>query len=290
MHKLGFGLALAFGATFALMSPAHAACPDDAAIEAFLADRAAARPTTAPVAAGGSIADALCAQSKIVARLSADLGPVAGYKAGLTSPKSQEVFGVTEPVFGTLLKGMLLEPGASVSPSDAVRALFEADLIVEIADAAVNEASTPEEVLAAIAGVRPFLELPALVVGKDEKLDGAAITAINVGAWRGVMGDLIVLPQGAEGVAMLADFTARLTDDASGETLSAAPGKAVLENPLNAVTWIAGVLKAQGKALKPGDLVSVGSIGPLHPMKPGMSVTLTYEGLPGTPKIGASFK
>jgi 2-keto-4-pentenoate hydratase len=281
---------LALATSFLVSAPAFAACPDDAAIEAFLAERATARPTTAPVAAGGSIADALCAQEKIVARLSADLGPVIGYKAGLTSPKSQEIFGVSEPVFGTLLKGMILEPGASVSPSDAVRALYEADLIVEISDAAVNEASTPEEVLASIAGVRPFLELPALVVGKDEKLDGAAITSINVGAWRGVMGELIVLPQGAEGVAMLAGFTARLTDDATGETLSAAPGKAVLGHPLNAVTWIAGVLKAQGKALKPGDLVSVGSIGPLHPMKPGMSVTLAYEGLPGTPKIGASFK
>ncbi|WP_428698369.1 2-keto-4-pentenoate hydratase [Stappia sp.] len=281
---------LALATSFLVSAPAFAACPDDAAIDAFLAERAAARPTTAPVAAGGSIADALCAQEKIVARLSADLGPVVGYKAGLTSPKSQEIFGVSEPVFGTLLKGMILEPGASVSPSDAVRALYEADLIVEISDAAVNEASTPEEVLASIAGVRPFLELPALVVGKDEKLDGAAITSINVGAWRGVMGELIVLPQGAEGVAMLAGFTARLTDDATGETLSAAPGKAVLGHPLNAVTWIAGVLKAQGKALKPGDLVSVGSIGPLHPMKPGMSVTLAYEGLPGTPKIGASFK
>jgi 2-keto-4-pentenoate hydratase len=281
---------LALATSFLVSAPAFAACPDDAAIDAFLAERAAERPTTAPVAAGGSIADALCAQEKIVARLSADLGPVVGYKAGLTSPKSQEIFGVSEPVFGTLLKGMILEPGASVSPSDAVRALYEADLIVEISDAAVNEASTPEEVLASIAGVRPFLELPALVVGKDEKLDGAAITSINVGAWRGVMGELIVLPQGAEGVAMLAGFTARLTDDATGETLSAAPGKAVLGHPLNAVTWIAGVLKAQGKALKPRDLVSVGSIGPLHPMKPGMSVTLAYEGLPGTPKIGASFK
>ena len=287
--------ALALGAsllvsTVLLAGTAQAACPDDATIDAFLAARASAASTPPPVAAGGSMADALCAQGKILARLEKDLGPVVGYKAGLTSPKSQEAFGVTEPVFGTLLQGMIVRGNATARPAEAVRALFEADLVVEIADAAVNEATTPEEVLAHIAGVRPFLELPALVVGKDDKLDGPAITSINVGAWKGAMGELIEIPQGAEGVAMLADFTAKLTDDASGETLSAAPGKAVLGHPLNAVTWIAGVLKAQGKALKPGDLVSVGSIGPLHPMKPGLSVTLTYEGLPGTPKIGARFE
>jgi 2-oxo-hept-3-ene-1,7-dioate hydratase len=283
-------IALALGATLLASGTAVAACPEDAAIDAFLSARAAAAPTPPPVAAGRSMADALCAQGKIVARLGKDLGPVVGYKAGLTSPRAQEVFGVTEPVFGTLLRGMIVSDGAVVKPSEAGRPLFEADLVVEIADAAVNDATTPDEVLRHIAGVRPFLELPALVVGKDDKLDGPAITSINVGAWKGAMGELIEIPQGAEGVAMLADFTAKLTNDTSGEVLSAAPGKAVLGHPLNAVTWIAGVLKAQGKALKPGDLVSVGSIGPLHPMKPGLSVTLTYEGLPGTPKIGARFE
>lgn len=293
MRAVRFTLALGaalLASTLIGPGAAQAACPDDATIDAFLAARASAAPTPPPVAAGGSMADALCAQNKILTRLETDLGPVVGYKAGLTSPKSQEAFGVTEPVFGTLLEGMIVKGNATAHPAEAVRALFEADLVVEIADAAVNDATTPEEVLAHIAGVRPFLELPALVVGKDDKLDGPAITSINVGAWKGAMGELIEIPQGAEGVAMLADFTAKLTDDANGETLSAAPGKAVLGHPLNAVTWIAGVLKAQGKALKPGDLVSVGSIGPLHPMKPGLSVTLTYEGLPGTPKIGARFE
>uniref|UniRef100_UPI003BACFA15 2-keto-4-pentenoate hydratase n=1 Tax=Stappia sp. TaxID=1870903 RepID=UPI003BACFA15 len=269
---------------------AYAECPDDATIDAFLAARAEARPVPAPVTAGGTMEDALCAQGKILTKLEKAEGPVVGYKAGLTSPKAQEAFGVTEPVFGTLLEGMILPPGATVKAGDANRALFEADLVVEIADPAVNDATTPEEVLATIAGIRPFIELPALVVASKEKLDGPAITSINVGAWKGVMGEVIPVPQGDVGAEMLSEFTAKLTDDATGETLSAAPGKAVLGNPLNAVIWIAQTLKAQGKSLQPGDLVSVGSIGPLHPMKPGMSVTLTYEGLPDNPSISAAFE
>ena len=269
---------------------AHAECPDDATIDAFLAARAEARPVTAPVPAGGSMEDALCAQGKILAKLEKVEGPVVGYKAGLTSPKAQEAFGVSEPVFGTLLEGMILQPGATVKASDANRALFEADLVVEIVDTAVNDAKTPEDVLATIAGIRPFIELPALVVASDEKLDGPAITSINVGAWKGVLGDVIPVAQGDVGAEMMAEFTAKLTDNATGETLSAAPGKAVLGNPLNAVIWIAQSLKAQGKSLQPGDLVSVGSIGPLHPMKAGTSVTLTYEGLPDNPSISVTFE
>ena len=216
------GLALALGAALLHTSLAQAACPDAATVDTFIADRAAARPAMPPIAAGSSLDDGLCAQAMVVERLSKDLGPVVGYKAGLTSPPAQQAFGVDEPVFGTLLRDMLLKPGASVRAADAVRSLFEADLIVEIGDAAVNDATTPAEVLAAIRGVRPFLELPALVAPLDIQLDGPMITAINVGAWRGVMGDLIALPADETGVAMLADFTARLTDETTGETISAA--------------------------------------------------------------------
>lgn len=282
-------IALAAALAVAAVSPSFADCPSPETVEAFLAARAAAEPTPPPVAAGGTLEDGFCAQDMIVERLIPSLGPVVGWKAGLTSEKAQAAFGVSEPVLGTLLEGMLLEDGATAKPAEAVRSLFEADLIVEIADAGIMDAETPEDALDHITGVRPFLELPALVVPKDAKLDGAAITAINVGAWKGVMGDLIEVPKGAEGVAMLGDMTARLTD-AQGAELSAVPGRAVLGNPLNAVLWVRDQLAKRGGSLEGGDLISVGSIGPLHPMKPGMTVTLTYEGLPGTPAISASFE
>lgn len=273
----------------ALAAPALAACPDDATVDAFLEARADAEPTDTPVAAGAPLKDGLCAQKMIVEKLSASLGPVVGWKAGLTSPNAQQAFGVDEPVIGTLLSGMMLDDGAVVHPAEAVRPLFEADLVIEIDDEAVMNASTPEEVLGYIRGVRPFLELPALVVNPDAKLDGASITSINVGAWKGVLGPLVLIPMGREGVDMLANMKAKLTDGA-GETLSEATGAAALGNPLNAVLWVADMLERQDMSLHAGSLVSVGSIGPLHPMKPGMKVTLAYEGLPGNPTLSASFE
>jgi 2-oxo-hept-3-ene-1,7-dioate hydratase len=72
----------------------------------------------------------------------------------------------------------------------------------------------------------------------------------------------------------------------AGEEVVTAPGKAVLGHPANAVLW----LMSKGVVLKPGDLVSVGSFGPLTPsakMQGGASVT--YTGLPGNPSVSVTF-
>lgn len=283
--KLAFltavGLAAATGA---------GACPDAAAVDAFVAARRAGQMVTeVPLPEGGTMEDAICAQKMIVDRMVAEDGPVIGYKAGLTSGPAQAAFGVEEPVLGTLVESVMLKDGAVVKVSDAARPLYEADLVVEIADEGVNDAQTPEEVLEHIAGVRPFLELPDLVVAPDVKMAAPELTAVNVGAWRGVLGDLIEVPNGAEGVAMLANLTARV-HDGDGVLLSEAPGSVVLGNPLNSVIWVADMLHRDGRSLKAGDLVSVGSIGPLHPMKAGSSASVIYDGLPGTPTLSAKFE
>lgn len=55
--------------------------------------------------------------------LKPDLGDVVGYKAGLTSKPLQERFGVTGPVRGRLLAGMLLKDGATVPAAFGARPL-----------------------------------------------------------------------------------------------------------------------------------------------------------------------
>ena len=108
-------------------------CPSDAVIEAFLADWRQRRPTQAIVPADATIEAALCAQGKIVERLQAELGPIVGYKAGLTSAPAQERFGAEEPVRAVLLRDMLLEAGTEVPADFGARPLFEADLLVVVA-------------------------------------------------------------------------------------------------------------------------------------------------------------
>jgi 2-oxo-hept-3-ene-1,7-dioate hydratase len=266
-----------------LASPSvFGACPGDGAVEAFLVSREARVPAAA-LAVDGSMEDALCAQAKIVARLSARLGPAVGYKVGLTSTPAQQRFGVSEPVRGVLLRGMLLEDGAAVPAAWGARPVFEADLVVVVADDGVNGASTPAEVLDHLSAVRPFIELPDLTYGTDQPLTGVTITAMNVGARLGVLGAPI--PAAPALLEALAAMSVRVTDQ-DGAELLAAPGAAVLGHPLNSVLW----LVSKGVRLRPGDLVSVGAFGPMLPPKPGMTATVTYAGLPGDPSVSVRFR
>ncbi|MEO4044567.1 hypothetical protein AAFN47_23435 [Hoeflea sp. CAU 1731] len=267
----------------ALASPqAYAACATDEAVEALAAKILAKEPAPAPDVA--TVNDAICTQEKLVAILSESWGKPVGYKAGLTSKPAQEAFNVDEPVRGTLMKDMMLENGVTVSADFGALPRFEADLIVSVADDEINKAATPEDVMKHLAAVYPFIELPDLVVDNPKSLNGAVITAINVGARLGVLGDPIDVEQTQEFFASLADMTVSV-ENQDGEELSRAPGAAVLGHPLNAVLW----LRKSGAIFEKGDLISVGSIGPLLVPKAGLTATVTYEGLTGNPEVSVTF-
>lgn len=270
---------------------AHAACLSDAQV-AELADHYTAR-TPAPNIEGLSDADGACTRAKLNGLLAQKMGKVVGYKAGLTNPAVQKRFNTDRPVWGKLYEGMVLQSGASVPAAFGARPLYEADMLVRVKSASINHARTPMDVLQAIDQVIPFIELPDLMVQAPPKLNGAAVSAINVGARLGVAGTPMAVPvTRAERYAMLdalRDMQVTLTDG-SGALLGGGKGSDVLEHPLNAVVWLAEALQKEGITLKPGDLLSLGSFSPLLPPKPGLSVQADYQGLAGAQPVRVTFK
>ena len=271
-------------------SPAQSACLSDAEVvalhDAYLAKRPAANPS------GLSDADGECTRAKLLRLMQAQLGDPVGYKAGLTNPAVQKRFNASAPVWGALYGPMLLKDGAVVEAAFGARPLFEADLLVRVSSDYINRATTPAEVLAAVDQVIPFIELPDLVVQAPPQLNGAAISAINVGARLGVLGAPMAVPATrAERFAMLdalRDMTVILSAD--GTEVDRGKGSDVLEHPLNAVVWLAKDLARNGQAMKPGDLISLGSFSRLLPPKAGLAVEVAYWGLPGTPRVKVSFR
>ncbi|MEX2584293.1 MAG: hydratase [Gemmatimonadota bacterium] len=259
-------------------------CPSDQVVESYVADWQAARPTM-PLAAGGTLDDAFCSQQKLVQMLTSSLGAPVGYKAGLTSAAAQEAFGVTEPVRGVLLEGMLVESGAEVPATFGARPRFEADMILVVADEAINQATTIEQVLANVSQIIPFIELPDLSVAEGETLDGTVMTAINVASRSGVLGNPIPVQQTPEFLEALAEMSVRLTDQ-NGEVLMSAPGSAILGHPLNSVLW----LLESGVRAETGDYLSLGSFGTLLVPEAGQTITLTYDGLAGGPSSTVTFR
>jgi 2-keto-4-pentenoate hydratase len=241
---------------------------------------------------GLSTGDGECSRAKLLRLLDARLGARVGYKAGLTNPAVQKRFNADAPVWGALYAPMLLPAGSVVDPAFGARPLFEADLLVRVSSDAINRAQTPDDVLQAIDQVIPFIELPDLVVQAPPKLNGAAISAINVGARLGVLGAPIAVPvTRGERWRMndaLRDMVVIVKGD--GAELDRGKGSDVLGHPLTAVVWLVQDLARQGIALKPGDLVSLGSFSKLMPPKPGLAVEVGYEGLPGSPTVKMAFK
>lgn len=265
---------------------AHAACMSDAEVTRLMASQQVRRQAETPE--GLSAADAACSRAKFNALLEAKMGRPVGYKAGLTNPAVQKRFQATEPVWGVLYAPMLLKDGAIVDPAFGARPLFEADMLVRVSDVRVNQARTPEDVLQSIDQVIPFIELPDLMVDTPAKINGAVLTAVNVGARHGVVGTPVPVQRTAEFANALRDV--QIVISGNGAELDRGKGADVLEHPLNAVVWLAQALKADGRSLKVGDVVSLGSFSKLMPPKPGLAVEVRYNGLPGNPSVRMQFR
>ena len=224
-----------------------------------------------------TIEEAKIIQQQFLGEVSKELGPVVGYKAGLTSETAQKQFNVSQPLLGTLFQEMLLPNGTVISPNFGSRPMTEGDLMVRVGSEEINNAKTPREALASLDAVIPFMELADLVYSEDVKLNAPAILAINVGARAGILGEPISLAATEEWEGRLNNFTLEILDK-DGKVLATGKGSNLLGNPLNVVLWIRDSLRAEGKELKKGDLLSLGTITPLMPVKPNTSIRARYSG------------
>jgi 2-keto-4-pentenoate hydratase len=230
-----------------------------------------------------SMSEAAVVQTRYTALIAKDLGDVVGYKAGLTNPAVQKRFNYDKPIRGTLFAKMILSGPARVPAAFGSRPVYEADMVAVVGDAArAMSARSPLEALQALKEIRPFIELPDLVFDPQVKLDGPSLLAVNVGARLGVLGDSFSLPATAESVEKLAAVKIEVIDQ-NGAMVGGGKGADVLNNPLNAVLWIAESLKAEGKVLRNGDLLSLGSFSALLPPKAGSTITVRYIGLVPVP-------
>lgn len=224
-----------------------------------------------------------------LATLAPDLGPRVGYKAGLTTAAAQARFGASGPLLGLLFANMILPDGAEVPASFGARPVWEADLLFVVKDDGINAAATREEALAHLRALRPFIELPDLAYAPDVKMSARDLQIVNVAARLGVAGAEVPLAATPETVGALAAMRVIAADEA-GATLAEGRGADVLGHPLDAVLWVRDAAAKEGRRLKAGDLISIGAFTPLTPPRPGQTVRVRYEGLPGDPSVSVGFR
>lgn len=269
-----------------LPASALAACPDDAAVDAYLSDFAT-RKLSKGFGNDISLADAECAKRKLGQKLPKFLGSPIGYKAAFANPVLQQRFGVDGPKWGYMYDRNFVDIIA-VLPSDfGVRPLVEADFLVEVKDPRLADAKTPLEALGYLESVIPFIELPDLML--EGQFSGTAMIATNVAFRGGVTGMEIPVQKTQAFLDSLANMTVVMTDDAENKEIGRVKGSVLMDNPINAAMWLAKELKKDGVRLKKGDLLSLGGfINPVPP-KPGMKARVQYIGLPGDPQVTVEF-
>jgi len=265
----------------------RAACPSRERVNTLLRFMDAKEPVRG-LRVDLSMSDGECGRQRLVERLESSENRIVGYKAGLTSKAVQKSFGVTSPVRGVLLEKMLLADGAEVPADFGARPMFEAGLIVVVKDSGIHKAKTHLDVLRSLLLVVPFIELPDILVAEGEKLSAPLIVSLNVGARFGVVGKGIPAQATPEFAAALAAMRVVVSDQ-GGKELASGKGAAILDHPLSAALWLVQDLEKARIKLQPGDMLSLGSFtAPLAP-RPGLTVTVRYEGLPGNPAVSVRF-
>lgn len=289
MEKLAtFFCSLVWTVAIAWPAPTRAACPSHERINAILRAMQAREPVRG-LRADLSLADAECGQRRLVEKLASSGNRIVGYKVGLTSRAAQERIGAGGPVRGVLLERMLLGDGAEVPADFGARPALEPDLLVVVKDSAIHQAKTPVEALRSLSLVIPFIELPDLVVAEGEKLSPSLLVLLNVGARLGIVGKGVPVEATPEFARALAAMRVSVRDR-DGRELASGTGAAILDHPLEAVLWLARDLERSRIRLKSGDLLSLGSFtAPLAP-RPGLALSVRYEGLPGNPEVSVRFK
>ena len=278
-------------AVFLLVSCSHVAPknprssgPLDTMVEDYLAKR------PIEISAGMPYLAALGGQKEFTEALAKRLGERAGYKVGLVTPAAQQRYNISHPIRGVLFSKMLLPNGSEVSANYGTRPIVEPDLMVRVKDSSINHASTAREAMAHLSEIICFIELADGTLSTNVPVDGAALTASNVGARNGILGQT----RPVENTTAFYDALGKMAlvlRDAAGKEVSRVTADGVMGHPMNAVLWLVNDLKKTGEKLKAGDVISLGSPSPAVTPRAGESYTLAYEGLSGgTIEAKVSFK
>ena len=197
---------------------------------------------------------------------------IVGRKVGLTAKAVQAQLGVDQPDFGVLFDDMEVADGATVSPSRLIQPKAEAEVAIILGADLPARAVNRAEVEAAVDNVMAAIEIV------DSRIADWQISFADTVADNGSSA-LFVLGGERKPLAGLDLWSCGMVLEKNGEVASLGAGAACLGHPLEAATWLANTLAAQGEPLRKGDIVLTGALGPMVPMAPGDAIRVSIGGL-----------
>lgn len=211
---------------------------------------------------GIDVADAYAIQRANLARRCATGASVVGHKIGLTSEPMQQLLGVDEPDFGYIVDDMVFESGATLAVDAFCAPRVEPELAFLLHSPLRGPGVTVADVLAATEALAPALEIvDSRIVDwritlEDTIADNASSAAVVLGEWV----PLDDAPSPAKLCAAL---------QINGVVTHIGSGRAVMNDPVIAVAWLANALAPFGTTIEAGQFVMSGSFTAADFVHPG---------------------
>lgn len=185
-----------------------------------------------------------------------------GRKIGLTSKTVQQQLGVDQPDYGTLFSDMEIGNGDSLKRDRFILPKVEAEIAFVLKRDITDPDPTIAQVMQAIDFALPALEIVDSRI-KDWNISIVDTVADNGAASRYVLG---LEPRKLDNLDL---ENCGMSLRRNGEVVSIGTGSASLGHPLKAALWLARTLVEHGDALRAGDLVLTGALGPVSEARPG---------------------
>jgi 2-keto-4-pentenoate hydratase len=199
-------------------------------------------------------------------------GQVVGYKIGLTTPIMQQLCGVDEPCYGAMFSSEIRQSPAEVRVAAFCRVGVETEIAMRLGDD-LPQGGGFERVAAAVESCMAAIEVLEDLRHDYKRLSARSMVAGNV--WNA--GCVLGPPVGEWRGLDLAAATYRLT--INGREIGVGRGSDVMGNPLNALSWLADKLAADGRPLRHGMIVMTGSVVPIQFPNPGDRAVVEVSGL-----------
>ncbi|MGE3307421.1 MAG: 2-keto-4-pentenoate hydratase [Rhizobiaceae bacterium] len=209
----------------------------------------------------------------------------AGRKIGFTNRGIWAEYGVYAPIWGDIYDTTIIDvtPGARVDISSLPQPRIEPEIVLGIAGEP-RAGMSLEETFATVGWIAHGFEIVQTQF-RDWRFDWTDCVADN-----GLHGRLLIGPRRTveprERPALLRALSAfRIALSRDGTMIGEGSGANALDGPVHALTHLAGVLAgdALNPPLRPGEIVTTGTLTPAFPIRPGerWATTLDCIDLPG---------
>jgi 2-keto-4-pentenoate hydratase len=197
---------------------------------------------------------------------------IVGRKIGLTAKAVQAQLGVDQPDYGVLFDDMVIPDGGTLLASGVLQPKAEAEVALILARDLTDPGATIDDVIAATDYAVAAIEIVDSRIA-DWKISFADTVADNGSS------AFLVLGKERQPLAGLDLYTCGMVMEINGNIASLGAGAACLGHPLNAAAWLARTLAQRGTALRAGDIVLTGALGPMAVIQPGDHVVARIGGL-----------